>query len=440
MLYKIGRKEKKLIGKIEKIFETITKIPHCSEETTRLKEHIKDFAKKCGYRVMEDEAGNVMAYGSKSRVTLQAHYDMVCIGRAPKIETVVEDGWMSAKESSLGADNGIGVAIMLHMMEEGVDADYLFTNDEEVGLVGASNLELEIRTPYLLNLDTEEYGKVYIGCAGGEDIYLKKMVDFFTPDTPGKRYMLKATAPGGHSGVNIADHLPNAITELASVIVHNSAMEIASIGGGERINAIPRGAEAVVWLPEGYEPVVNSSCVSIEELDRLDISLIKDGRVLASALFGFAHGVRDWNEELNLPQASVNLAGVEMEDGAVEIALSARAMSNDDLERVVEQSLAGWTALGYIGRREGKYPAWKPQTNDFSKKVLEIYKEVEQNASYAAIHAGLECALFAERFPSLEIASIGPTILDPHSDRERVDLKSVEKVASVVKRVVRSLS
>ncbi len=421
-----------MIEKIAKIFEKITKIPHCSGETSKLKEFIKNFASERGYTVKEDGAGNVMAYGSSTKVTLQSHYDMVCIGRAPKIETVVENGWMHAKKSSLGADNGIGVAMMLYLIQKGVQADFLFTNDEEIGLVGAENLELEIRTPYLLNLDSEEAGKVYIGCAGGEDIYVKRDVDYFTPTVSGRRYRLLAEAPGGHSGVNIAQNIPNAITELCSVIAQNAAMEAASFRGGERINAIARHAEAVVWMPEGHEPQIQSPCVRVEEIDALTVPLLREGRVAAKALFGFAHGVRGWNRELDLPQSSINLAGVEICEGIIEVALSARAMSNEDLSRLVDQSRAGWEALGFESRTEGRYPAWKPEVNDFSERVLEAYRKIYPDASYAAIHAGLECALFSERYPELQIVSIGPTILDPHSDRERVDLESIGKVMQVV--------
>ncbi len=429
-----------MIEKIEKIFEKITKIPHCSGETSELKSFIKKFASDCGYSVKYDGAGNVMAYGSNAEVTLQSHYDMVCIGRAPKIETVVEDGWMRAKESSLGADNGMGVAMMLYLMERGTAADFLFTNDEEIGLVGAANLELDIRTPYLLNLDTEEEGRVYIGCAGGEDIYLQKPIRRFEPSVTGVRYSLVSKAPGGHSGVNIAENIPNAITELASVIARNEAMQILSIEGGERINAIPARAEAKVWMPEGHEPLIDTPCVTAEPIDTLSRPLIEEGRNLARALFGFAHGVRGYNSDLNLPQTSVNLAGVETKEDRIEVALSARAMSNNDLSRLVDQCAAGWEALGYESRTEGKYPAWPPRINDFSKKVLRAYRKHYPEASYAAIHAGLECALFAKRYPELKIASIGPTILDPHSDRERVDLRSVERVMAVVESLLSDLS
>ncbi|WP_201352804.1 peptidase dimerization domain-containing protein [Hydrogenimonas urashimensis] len=422
------------------IFSQLSRIPHCSGDTEAMRHFLKNFAASCGYRVEIDRAGNVMAYGKGSRVTFQSHYDMVCIAKAPAIELVVQKGWMSAKESSLGADNGIGVAIMLCLMKKGTGADFLFTNDEEIGLLGARDLDLRIRTPYLLNLDSEEFGKVYIGCAGGEDVFVRKDAMFQEAEGSGAWFAITAEAPGGHSGVNIADNLPNAITELAGVLTKNHFLEIASVEGGERINAIPRHAKAIVWSPEGILPVSDSPHIRIEETGKEAGSVLVDGKRLAEALFGFAHGVRAWNRELSLPQSSINLAKVFFVGDEIEIALSARSMANKDLERLVEQSVAGWDALGYSCRREGKYPAWEPVTNPFSEKVLALYRTVEPDASYAAIHAGLECALFAHDYPHLKIASIGPTILDPHSDRERVKLSTVEKVMHVVERIVADLS
>jgi len=333
----------------------------------------------------------------------------------------------------------MGVAMMLHLIQKGTDADFLFTNDEEIGLIGAGALELEIRTPYLLNLDSEELGKVYIGCAGGEDVHCKKRIDL-RGVSGGAWYRLTAEAPGGHSGVNIADPIPNAITELASVLTRNPTMKIAAIEGGERINAIPRHAEALVRMPEGTEPLCGNPLVMVEKSEAPRKPAMVENERLADALFGFAHGVRAWNRELDLPQSSINLAEVSLKEGEVRIALSARSMANEDLRRLVDQSLSGWRALGYECRTEGKYPAWKPETNPFSETVLKHYREVCPDASYAAIHAGLECALFADRFPDLKIASVGPTILDPHSDRERVDLESVEKVMRVVEAVIADLS
>ncbi|WP_457597392.1 M20/M25/M40 family metallo-hydrolase [Hydrogenimonas sp.] len=423
---------------VMEIFGEIAKIPRCSGDTGAMRRYLADFAKACGYEVKTDAIGNVAAYApGGAGVTLQSHYDIVCIGEAPKVEIVVEGGWMRARNGTLGADNGIGIAITLWLMGRGAPVDALFTNDEEIGLIGAAALELPIRTPNLLNLDSEELGRVYIGCAGGEDLYAQKSTTSMPAPEGAAWYRLQARAPGGHSGVNITDGIPNAISLLGAVIAKNPGMEIAWLEGGERINAIPRHAEALVCMAEGVPKLVEG--VEAEPAEEVR-SVVREGRRTALALHGFAHGVRAWNRRLDLPQSSVNLAKAAMDTNRCEIALSARAMADDTLDELVGSLASGWEACGFACEREGKYPAWKPEESDFAKKVLKIYKDFVPDASFAAIHAGLECALFAQRFPNLRIASIGPTILDPHSDRERVDMESLEKVAEVVARVVEDLS
>jgi len=420
------------------IFKDICKIPHCSGNTEELKDFIVSFSKSFGYSVETDDADNVMVRSKKSKVTLQAHYDMVCIGDAPNIEPIEKDGWMFAKDSSLGADNGMGVAIMLFLIQEKVDADFLFTNDEEIGLIGADALSLRLNTPYLLNLDSEELGKVYIGCAGGEDIFVKKDIERESVLELGSWFLLESSGSGGHSGVNIADNIPNAITELAKVIYKNPEMRVANIKGGERINSIPRYAEAVVWLPDGISLNNKNSYVTVTSLSNRSTKILKDGRKIVTEILSFPHGVREWNTSLRLPHTSINLAKVSIED-EICISLSGRSMSNESLSSLTLQTVAWWELLGYSCTTDGKYPAWNPVVNEFSKKVLELYKTKVSNAEYAAIHAGLECALFVHKYPNLKIASIGPTILDPHSDRERVELDSVFKVLSVVESLLKTI-
>ena len=421
---------------IIEIFKDICKIPHCSGNTKELRDFIVSFSKSFGYSVETDDVGNIIARAKKAKITLQSHYDMVCIGDAPNIKTVEQDGWMFAKESSLGADNGIGVAMMLFLMQKRKEAGFLFTNDEEIGLIGAVALSLEINTPYMLNLDSEELGKVYIGCAGGVDIFAKKTIEWEITPEDGNWFLLKSSGAGGHSGVNIADNILNAIAQLCRVIYENPKMKVANIKGGERINSIPKYAEAIVWLPNGYAIKHTKSCVTTIPLSNPPTKVLKDGRKIATTLFSFAHGVREWNTTLSLPHTSINLALVDIEEDEISISLSGRSMSNDDLTSLINQTVAWWELLGYSCTTNGKYPAWNPTVDEFSKKVLECYKKKVPNASYAAIHAGLECAIFAKKYPNLKIASIGPTILDPHSDRERVDLDSVSKVMDIVEQII----
>jgi len=418
------------------IFKDFCKIPHCSGDTKELKDFIVSFSKSFGYSVETDDAGNIMVRSKNAKVTLQAHYDMVCIGNAPNIEPIEKDGWMFAKDSSLGADNGIAVAMMLLLIQNNTEADFLFTNDEEIGLVGAEALTLKIDTPYLLNLDSEELGKVYIGCAGGGDIYAKKSCELRVIDKDMQWYEVESFGIGGHSGVNIADKIDNAIIELIVYLMDHNA-HVSKLSGGERLNAIPKYAKAIVAIPKGVE---------FRKRDNISFKKIEyDGLVVSNKekffidILIFKHGVYKYNLALNIPQTSVNLAKVEFDDGLLTTQCSFRAMSDEDLDEMSKILEALGKLRKYSVEINGKYPAWKPTINEFSEKVLEYYKAKVPNAEYAAIHAGLECALFAQKYPNLKIASIGPTILDPHSDRERVEIDSVFKVLSVVKNLLKTI-
>lgn len=426
-------------------FREIAAIPHCSHAADGLRDWLIATSEALGYEAKTDAAGNVMAYSRQSespKITLQSHYDMVCIGAAPDLQLEEKDGWLSARNSSLGADNGMGIAISLYLMQQGANIDALFTANEEVGLLGANDLQLPIRTPYMLNLDSEDEGEICIGCAGGVDIFARRQYPREALPADWSLYKLVADCPGGHSGVNIDDGIPSAIVEMAKVLAANPAARLVSLKGGERINAIPRHVEAVIAMPTGRQLQVDSEWVAVQPVsdEGNRIQAIADDRRLIDLIHGFAHGVRGWNKTLNLPQDSINLADVDTAAGEngdeVHISLSARSMSNRGLHDLKEQTLSYFRAHGFELHTDGKYPAWKPDINEFSHIVRDVYRQHVPEADFAGIHAGLECAVFADKFPQLKITSIGPTIVEPHSDRERVDLASVEKISQVVVGIV----
>lgn len=232
-------------------FEMIAGTPHCSFETTGMKEKIIDFSKKNGFSVQEDKAGNLLCQKGNPSICLQSHYDMVCMGDAPTIELVSEAGWLKAKNSSLGADNGMGMAIMMTMMETHEHLECLFTNDEEVGLIGANNLELQLKATKLLNLDSEEENGVFIGCAGGVDIFGKTSLSWLPICDHCYVYeVLVDDLPGGHSGVDIDKNIPSALKVLASALVDNDCA-LVEIEGGERNNSIPKRARAIIVSKKG---------------------------------------------------------------------------------------------------------------------------------------------------------------------------------------------
>ena len=415
-------------------FQEITQIPHCSYHAEKLQAYIVDFARRTGFAVQTDEVGNILVKKGSPKLCLQAHYDMVCIGDAPKIEMVEKDGWLQAKNASLGADNGMAVAMMLALMKEGRECEYLFTADEEVGLIGANALSFDLNAKYMLNLDSEDEAEVYIGCAGGADLFASKSYSTITKETSFYKVVVSGL-PGGHSGVDIDKNIPNAI-KLFSNFAHENNLEIVSVKGGERINSIPTHVEAIV---AAAMPPQNVSHIEVTALDER-YPIVKEGEEVLQLLHEIPHGVLSWNENLQIPDISANLAKMELENGMCKIAVSVRAMDAEGLARVQKEISELFTSYGFDVKSDGKYPAWKPEVNDFSKLVCQKVAKVFGKCDFKAIHAGLECAVISDIYPDLEIASIGPNIRFPHSVHEKVELASVEKTYKVVQEVIDALS
>jgi len=391
------------MDKVIEVFKEISKIPHCSGNTKKLQEFIIDYAKKKGFNVDRDKAGNILAFKNTPKLALQSHIDMVCVGEAPNIEIIKEGDFLKAKNSSLGADNGIGVAMMLYFMDKYDDIEYLFTNDEEIGLIGAKNLELKIHSPLLLNLDSEDDSEIIIGCAGGVDIKIKY---------PLKKKKIKGSLgkvsieglPGGHSGVDIHKDIPNAIIELLRKVEN-----LAYIKGGERRNSIPSSA---------YAKEVFSGDDEVEVYNKEYLKFLRN----------LPHGVLEYDFEFKIPSKSVNFALIEEN----EIILSGRANSNEKLNEVKEYILS--KTFGCDVKFEDEYPAWKPEKNELALKLQKITK-----SKLNVIHAGLECAILKEKFPNTQMASYGPLIENPHSIRERVSISSIKKVLKYVEELIKSL-
>ncbi|WP_235604466.1 M28 family peptidase [Campylobacter fetus] len=230
--------------KVFDYFSEICSIAHCSFETDELKEYLMQFSKDSGFRVSSDEFGNIYAIKGKPNICLQAHYDMVCVGNAPNIEVIKENGFLKAKNSTLGADNGIGVAIIMEMMREFESLEVLFTNNEEVGLLGANGFNTKLVSGRILNLDSEHQDGVFIGCASGVSIFASSKIE--TKNETNNVYEVEISGlKGGHSGIEIVKDIPNAIKLLADFLAKNGA-KIVSINGGERNNSIPVKAVATV--------------------------------------------------------------------------------------------------------------------------------------------------------------------------------------------------
>jgi len=421
------------MSSIIKYFREIASIPHCSRDADRLKEFLINFAKERSYEVSVDQAKNILISKGSPKLSLQAHYDMVCMGEAPNLNIYIEDGLMRAKNSSLGADNGIAIAMMMELMDSGEELEFLITADEEIGLVGANALSFDLQSTMMLNLDSEDEAEVYIGCAGGVDIVASKPYATMPDDRESYEISIDGLV-GGHSGVDIDKNIPNAIKLLASYIKERG-LEIVSISGGERLNSIPSSTKAVV--KSTTEPKSND-VVKVHRVDSTD-PILYGGTEVVDLLKGFSHGVQAMNEQFKIPEISINLATVSTKNGISTIETSARAMSPDGLAQISSKTVEFFKSFGYSVELRDKYPSWRPEINSFTKDVERAMIEVFGESKMVAIHAGLECGVISQRYPYMLIASIGPTIRYPHSTREEVDLESVEKTFEVLKLIVANL-
>ncbi|WP_419773688.1 M20/M25/M40 family metallo-hydrolase [Halarcobacter sp.] len=419
------------------IFKEITALNRCSGNYDDFISYVKEFSSKYNYECLVDNYNNILCKKQDSKATLciQNHYDIVCLidNNIPKI--VEEEGFFKAEDSTLGADNGIGCSYMLSLMSQDYDCEFLFTSDEEIGLIGANNLEHKLNAKYMLNIDSEEEGEICIGCAGGVDIFGKiSNKEIIKNSDNYELYEVKiSNLPGGHSGVNIHENRQNAIKLFGELVKENSGL-LLDINAGERINSIPVNVKAIVAF-KSYPKNFNEDFVCIEKIDTKSEHFNVWSSDITTFIYTFANGVRAYDENLNVVLDSINLAKITTNIDSIDIELSARSMDNKNLETIKKETTALLENFGFEVKTDGKYPAWKPDINEFTNEVLDIYKTYDSFASLEAIHAGLECAIFKDKFPHMKLASIGPNIFNPHSNKESVEISSIEKLGKIVKEI-----
>lgn len=427
------------MNNVLEIFKEITSISRCSGTHAPFIEYMKNFAKKYNYECIVDKSNNILCKkkDSTTELCIQNHYDIVCL-IDNCIPEIVEDGeFIRANNTTLGADNGIGCAYMLSLMSRDYDCEFLFTSDEEIGLIGANNIELELNAKYMLNIDSEEEGGVCIGCAGGVDIFGKNNKKTIIENT--ENYDLYevsiANLDGGHSGVEIHKNTPNGIKLVAQTIKECDGL-LLDMNGGERINSIPVNVKAII--ASKTTPLKSHDNICITKIDTKSEHFSVWNSDIVDFIYTFSNGVRAYDKDLGVVLTSINLALISTLNDEIKIELSGRSMDNKELNKLKNETIASLEHFGFAVTTDGKYPAWKPDVNEFTNNILEIYKKYDKNASLEAIHAGLECAIFKEKFPNMKLASVGPNIFFPHSNREKVEIKSVENVGKIIQDIVDS--
>ena len=462
-------------------FDAIRQIPRPSKDEGRIAEHIVAQAKKLGFEVERDAAGNVFVRVPATKgheqapiTVLQGHLDMVCEKNSDvpfdfqkdPIAVRVDGDVIMATGTTLGADNGIGVAAAMAVAEdpEAVHGplELLFTIDEETGLTGAMGLEpglLDGRT--LINLDTEEDGALYFGCAGGADATSTFTVKRKpTPDGAVAMTVSVRGLRGGHSGVDIHENRGNALKFLARCLAAARAQGVnfalASLAGGSKHNAIPREADALVVVSKSKagslrRKVSNMAKALKEEFGAIDpnqrievadaalpatVWSKKDRDRVLDAMLGCPHGVLGMSRDVaGLVETSSNLAVAVTEGDTVRFTTSSRSSVMPALRATTEQVAAVFRANGAEVQSHDGYPGWKPNPKSpiLNKTIAVFEREFGAKPAVKAIHAGLECGLIGDKFPGMDMVSMGPQIESPHSPDERVKIPTVASFYRLLK-------
>lgn len=464
-------------------FHAINQIPRPSKKEDKMREFVLAEAKRLGHPTHVDEVGNVIVYvpatpgyEKHEPVIIQNHMDMVTdatpdrkidFNRDP-IVTVKEGDWIKADRTTLGADNGIGCAAAMALMEdksiEHPALELLFTIDEETGLKGAWGVDAShLKGKKMLNLDTEEWGSLYIGCAGGIDYEFKSTAGLVPATLPRTIKLTVGGFLGGHSGVDIHEQRGNAIKFLMDWLnsLPEGSFELVEWRGGKAHNIIPRDAFAIINVQDP-EAVKNAGeavarrwlsfmpendrafSQSVEEIDPAgEVVSLKDTRRFLSFLLAFPHGAHGYDLASNkeLVALSNNLAISLLVRGQFYLQSSLRFFDRGECVGLENQVTALARGFGISFSKNGEYPSWKPvRENRLLELVGKKYEELfAKKARVTAIHAGLECGILRDKIGPIDAVSFGPTIMGAHSPQERVHVPTVETFWKLLKEVLKAL-
>jgi dipeptidase D len=453
-------------------FDHIRSIPRPSRHEEKIREHLLAWAKEHGFATRVDKAGNMVVTVPATKghekapvLVLQAHMDMVCEKNADvsfdfsrdAIQLERDGDWLKAKGTTLGADNGIGLAAALAVADDDTvvhgPLELLITMDEETGLTGAAQLDPSlVGGRRMLNLDSEELYAIYIGCSGGGNSVFTLPVEGEVPARGARTVEIAVTGlKGGHSGMEIQLQRGNAIRLLARILrTLGDDIRIDKIDGGNAHNAIPREARAVLTLPApGLETLRNAveqqSADIKDELAGSDAGVaiaVNDvsatpARVMTAdstrrvigLLASLPHGVDAISLDVpGLVETSSNLAAVKTEGDSVTVLMSVRSSIRSSLIALRDRAQAAAELAGASVEHNDPYPGWKPNLkSEVLGKAKRVHKEqLGREPHLMAIHAGLECGVIGEKYPGMDMISFGPTIEGPHSPDERVNIPSVE--------------
>jgi dipeptidase D len=455
-------------------FHEITQIPHPSKKEKKLVEYMVEFGRENNLETTVDNTGNVIMrkpatkdMENRKGVIIQTHLDMVPQKNSDKqhdfekdpIETITDGDWVKANGTTLGSDNGIGVAAAMTVLASKDivhgPVEALFTIDEETGMTGAFGLQKGLlRGDILMNLDSEDEGELYVGCAGGIDVSIKK--EYAEEKSPHGMTAFKIVAKGlkgGHSGVDIALGRANSNKIMVRFLMQAESdfgIMLAEVAGGDLRNAIPRESYSIVLVPgikasefgkfvEEYEKMYKTEFSDTEPdfsftAEKVDVPVRimnqGDQYRIIRALFACPNGVQRMSQSMKgLVETSNNLAIVKCTGGKFEAHNLTRSSVDSAKEATAWKIAAVFHLINAEVTLSGSYPGWKPNMNSpILKTMSDVYKKMyNKTPEIKAIHAGLECGIIGGVYPNLDMISFGPTIRFPHSPDEKVHIPSVKK-------------
>jgi dipeptidase D len=467
-------------------FLEILTIPHASGKEEKLRNYLIDVAKQHNLEYSVDKVGNLLiskpatkGYEDHKTVVLQSHLDMVCeknndvvfdFDKDP-IQYEIVDGWIRGKGTTLGADNGIGVAAQLAILTskdiEHGNIECLFTIEEETGLTGAKGLEPNwMKAEILLNLDSEDDGQFFMGCAGGIDTAITIPYTFEKLANTYKCYEIVVKGlSGGHSGDDINKGRENSLKLCNRVLfagINDFGLKLNEFAGGNLRNAIPREATAKIAVPaeksSAFEKYVNDFyklvkkelpltephvVVQLQPIEPFAEALPdKETENLVKALTAVPHGVIRMAADIpNFVETSSNLAAIKMQDNEIFITTSQRSSIESRKFEVANQMASTFQLIGAKTKHGDGYPGWTPNVNSPILKVcLDAFKRLYNEEGQAlAIHAGLECGLISEKYPNMDMVSYGPTMRGVHSPDERMEISTVERFWDLTLEILKNI-
>mgnify|MGYP006297155401 CR=1 FL=1 len=464
---------------IWKNFANICEIPRPSGKEKQIADYIEDFGHKLGLDTKLDHTGNVLirkpagkGYENKKTVVLQAHLDMVPQKNSDKahdfekdpIVPVIDGEWVTADGTTLGADNGMGVAAAMSILQsqelEHGPLEVLFTVDEETGMTGALGLANDlIQGDIMLNLDSEQAGELYIGCAGGVNFTAESNIRTHEIKEAVKSFQIHVKGlKGGHSGMDIILERGNANQVMARFIweaMQEFNICLSELEGGDLRNAIPREAFALISVPQAEENEFRSFVTGFENKIKNELATTDPGFAIAiadhdtpqkcydskdlhrfiSSVYACPNGVIRLSPDMpEIPETSTNLAVVRLTEEQAEILCLLRSSVDTAKENLANRMKALFELANMKVTLSGAYPGWQPDMNSPILKVMrDVYKNQDgKDPELKVIHAGLECGVIGGAYPYLDMISFGPTIKFPHSPDEKVHIPSVERFWNVL--------